>query len=162
MNSTELGFGFKSIKRFASRAYNVAALPAQAASRVARATASAMCRDGKSVSGDARTQAFCRAVKMKNEALARKYLPSAVQRAAQRAATTRQIYTAATAQPVSGFESADVNLLASLNGADPGDLAFALAGVTPGDLGAVPTRDLMAAAPFAIAVAAGVWMLVRG
>lgn len=166
MASPELGFGFRSIGRLARRAVNVAALPVSAARRVANVASSALCRDGKSVSSDSRTQAFCKAVKMKDSVNVRRFLPSAVQQAAQRAATAQQMYAqarATAAQPLKGFEAAgDVDLLASLHGADSTDLAFALAGVEPGELGAFDTKELLAVTPVAIAVATGLWMLTRG
>lgn len=59
--------------------------------------------------------------------------------------------------------SGDVDLLASLDGVDPDDLAFALAAVDPGEIGAALTRaDAVAMLPIGIAVLAGFWMLTRG
>jgi hypothetical protein len=57
----------------------------------------------------------------------------------------------------------DVNLLASLYGANPDELAYALSGVDPGEIGAALTKtDMFALAPAAVAVVAGFWMLLRG
>jgi hypothetical protein len=160
---SELGFGFRSIGRLAKRSFNVAAMPIRAAARVANVTAASLCKDGKSVAGDSQSSSFCRAMKLKDSVTARKYLPAAVQRAAARAATARQIYSQAkTAATQPGLSASDVQLLSSLEGADSNDLAFALAGVDPNGLGAFTTSDALATAPFAIAVAAGFWMLTRG
>lgn len=160
----ELGWGFRSIGRLAKRAakgaYSVASLPTSVARKVANAAAATLCRDGKSATGDASSQAFCRAVKFKDQVSIRKYLPNAVQQAAQRAAAARATYNRARAAAMS---DADTNLLAGLAGADQGDLAFALAGVDPNEIsGAVTTTDMLAMAPVAAAVAAGLWMLTRG
>jgi hypothetical protein len=56
----------------------------------------------------------------------------------------------------------DMNLLASLAGADPDELSYALAGVTPVDIGAVAPADLALFGPSALAVGVGLWMLFRG
>jgi hypothetical protein len=61
-----------------------------------------------------------------------------------------------------GFGDPDMNLLASLAGADANDLAYALAGVTPVDIGAVNTNDVMLFGPALAAMGAGLWMLFRG
>lgn len=62
-----------------------------------------------------------------------------------------------------GLNDSDVNLLAALDGANPDDLAFALAGVDPAEIGSFAGADLMyLAAPAAVAVVAGVWILLRG
>jgi len=59
--------------------------------------------------------------------------------------------------------SDDVNLLAPLYGVNPDELAYALSGVDPSEIGAVMTKtDAVALAPAAIAVVAGFWMLLRG
>jgi hypothetical protein len=173
----ELGFSFRSIGRFAKRAYNVAALPVRAMARVANATAASLCRDGKSVAGDSQSSSFCRAMKMKDSVNARKYLPAAVQRATQRAEAARRAYATAqqirTASGLSGpsaegvallgdFRSAnDMNLLADLHGADSADLAFALSGVDPNGLGDFTSGDALAMAPIAALVVTGLWMLKR-
>jgi hypothetical protein len=157
----ELGFGFRSIGRLARRAYNVAALPVRAATKIANATAASLCRDGKSMAGDAKSQSFCRAMKMKDTVKIRQLLPSAVQQAAARAesarTTTQQIYATAT-RPVS---EADTNLLAALHGANPDELSFALAGVDPDQLSGVSSNEFLAMAPIAAAVVAGFWLLKR-
>lgn len=159
----ELGFGFRSIGRFAKKAYSTAAMPIRAAVKVANATASSLCRDGKAVAGGAQSASFCRAMKMKDSANVRKYLPAAVQQAAQRAASVQQTYSQVrTAATQSGLSAADIQLLASLHGADTNDLSFALAGVDSGELGAFTTSEALAAVPIAVAVAAGLWMLTRG
>ncbi len=159
----ELGFGFRSIGRFAKKAYSTAAMPIRAAARVANVTAASLCRDGKAVTGDAQSASFCRAMKMKDSVRVRKYLPAAVQQAARRAAAARRTYSQVrTAATQSGLSAADIELLASLHGTDPNDLSFALAGVDSGELGAFTTGDALAAAPIAVAVAAGLWMLTRG
>lgn len=99
----ELGWGFRSIGRLAKRAakgaygagkfgFKVASLPASAARKVANATAAALCRNGNSAAGDSSSQAFCRAVKFKDQLSIRKYLPNAVQQAAQRTAAARATY----------------------------------------------------------------------
>jgi hypothetical protein len=62
-----------------------------------------------------------------------------------------------------GISADDMNLLAALNDADQDDLAFALSGVDPSEIGAVmTTNEMVAFAPATIAVAAGLWMLLRG
>lgn len=61
------------------------------------------------------------------------------------------------------MSDADTNLLSSLAGASQDELAFALAGVDPSEIGsAVTSGDMLAMAPVAAAVAAGLWMLTRG
>jgi hypothetical protein len=170
----DLGFGWKSFKRvgsFAARvgkgAYNVAAVPTRAMLRVANATQGVLCKDGGASSGST-AQAFCRAAKYKDAATMRRLLPQATALAA-RAARAKQVYTQAQAvyrgQPAkpAGMSAADMNLLASMDDAAPDDLAFALAGVDPGEIGAVLTRtDAVVILPGALAVAAGFWMLFRG
>jgi hypothetical protein len=62
-----------------------------------------------------------------------------------------------------GLSDADTNLLAALYGADPYDLAYALNGVDPGQIGAVFTSQEIPTLAFStVAVAAGLWMLFRG
>lgn len=167
MNSN-LGFGWRSItglaKRAAKRAYKVASIPTRVASRIANVTASSLCRNGAATTSDAPSRAFCRAMKAKDEFSARKYLPAAVQTAANRAKAAQQLYVQAAAvaqQPLKGADP-DTNLLASLSGAGTEELSFALAGVDPGEIGAVATSsELLALAPLALVVAAGVFMLTR-
>jgi hypothetical protein len=61
-----------------------------------------------------------------------------------------------------GFGNPDMNLLASLAGADSSELAFALAGVTPVDINGVTTSDVMMFAPAIVAMVAGFWMTLKG
>ena len=58
--------------------------------------------------------------------------------------------------------SPDMNLLASLAGADMNDLSFALAGITPVDInGSVTKEDVAMFAPSAVAVGLGLWLLFK-
>jgi hypothetical protein len=60
------------------------------------------------------------------------------------------------------LSDAETNLLASLYGADPYDLAYALNGVDPNQIGAVVTKQEIPLLAFStVAVAAGLWMLFR-
>lgn len=61
------------------------------------------------------------------------------------------------------LSDADTNLLASLYGADPNDLAYALNGVDPDQIGAVVTKQEIPLLAFStVAAAVGLWMLFRG
>lgn len=161
----ELGWGFRSfgrfIKRAAKSAYSVASLPASLARKAANAAASTLCRG--SAASNPSSRAFCQAMKLKDQVNIRKYLPNAVQQAAQRAAAAKAAYARAQQVYARPLSDANTNLLASLAGASQDDLAFALAGVDPNEIsGAVTSGDMLAMAPVAAAVAAGLWMLTRG
>jgi len=172
--------------------YKVAALPAKAALKVANAAQKALCAGGgvaATAAGGPAGAAFCAAMRAKDGIRVRQLLPAAVTAAAAQAAQTQQVYSsvktayqnpedaivasiapaesgtagAYDASELWGLSDADVNLLASLDGADSDELAFALAGVDPGEIGAVMTKaDLVTLAPMTLAVAVGFWMLFRG
>jgi hypothetical protein len=224
-NLGDLGWGFKSIvsaaKSVGKGAVSVAKAPAAIGRRVANATAGVLCdKDGNPRGNDATSRNFCRAVKFKQEATLRRYLPQAAavaSRAAQAQKTAQAIHTAAMGgaglgrfdptpcsprsrplsviRDVSGThqwefntprdramrvrcgvtESAaewaegrdlgdpDMNLLASLAGADINDLSFALAEVTPADMGTVFTpANAYLFGPALLAVGAGLYMAFRG
>ena len=111
----DLGFGWKSFKNLAKRAYSVAAIPARAALRVANATNSVLCKNGVSQGSDSTTKSFCHAMKVKDGASVRKYLPQAAAIAGQAARAkqlteqaekarqlTAQIQAAYQAKPMAG------------------------------------------------------------
>lgn len=161
--------GFRKVGKVAYGAgkgfYSIAKMPAAMARRVANATSGVLCdKSGNPRSGDATSRNFCRAVKLKQQATLRKYLPGAAALASKVAKTKKQVdlvQRAMAGKPLKGAEP-DVNLLASLGDADMNDLAYALSGVTPIDIGAVAPADAALFAPSLIAVAAGLWMLYKG
>lgn len=173
----DLGWGWKSVKGFAKKvgggvvkigkgSYNLAKLPAAAARRVANASSSILCdKSGNPRGSDATSRNFCRAVKFRQQASLKRYLPGAAAMASKIAQTKKRVdlvQQALRAQPLRGAEP-DVNLLASLAGADMDELSFALAEVTPGDMGAVLTKEnAYLFAPSLLAVGAGLWMLYKG
>jgi hypothetical protein len=172
----DLGFGWKSVTSGFRKVgkvaygagkgfYSIAKMPAAMARRVATATSGVLCdKSGNPRSGDATSRNFCRAVKLKQQATLRKYLPAAAA-LASRGAQAKKIAAAAgvkVQKPGWLRGSSDVNLLASLDGADMNDLAYALSGVTPIDIGVVAPADAALFAPSLIAVAAGLWMLYKG
>lgn len=225
----DLGWGWRSIgrafKKVASKTYNVAKMPVAMAKRVASASASVLCdQNGNPRSNDSTSVNYCRAVKLKQEASMRKYLPGAAS-LASKVTAARKVYNQVRAplpppppppandEAFAGFGAydpwattddnrryedssargqaarmayyrkhkdemsynnvfspvqldgvdlgADLNLLASLAGADMNELAFALADVTPTDIGGVTTSDAVMFAPALIAVAAGFWMAFK-
>lgn len=173
----DLGWGWKSVTKFAKKvgkgivkvgkgSYNIAKLPVAAARRVANASASILCdKSGNPRGSDATSRNFCRAVKLKQQASLKKYLPGAAALASKAAKAKRQVdlvQQALQAKPLKGSEP-DVNLLASLDGADMDDLSFALAEVTPSDMGAVLTKEnlYLFGLPLA-AVGFGLYLLKRG
>jgi hypothetical protein len=165
----DLGWGWKSLTKVVKKAgkgvYNVAKMPAAMARRVAASSASVLCdKQGNPRGSDATSRNFCRAVKLKQTATLKKYLPAAA-KLASRTAQARKIASASGLKvKVPGFkgDEPDVNLLADLAGADMNDLSFALAGVTPIDIGAVAPADVALFAPSLAAVGVGLWLLYRG
>lgn len=165
-----IGRGFKKVGKVAAGAgkgfYNIAKMPAAMARRVANASAGVLCdKSGNPRGRDATSQNFCRAVKFKQQATLRKYLPGAAALASKVSKTKRQVdlvQAAMRGKSLKGAVEPDVNLLANLDGANMDDLSFALAGVTPIDIGAAAPADAMLFAPSVLAVAAGLWMLYKG
>lgn len=172
----DLGWGWKSVKGFAKKvgkgvvkvgkgSYNLAKLPVSAARRVANASSSILCdKQGNPRGSDATSRNFCRAVKLKQQASLKKYLPGAAALASKVAQTKKQtdlVRQALMAKPLKGAEP-DVNLLADLAGADMEELSFALSEVTPGDMGAVVTKEnlYLFGLPLA-AIGVGLYLLKR-
>jgi hypothetical protein len=87
----DLGWGWRSVgrgfKKFGAGAYNIAKMPAAMAVRVANSTTSVLCdKSGNPRAGDSMSVNYCRAVRMKNEATLRRYLPAAATMASKAAA----------------------------------------------------------------------------
>lgn len=163
----DLGWGWKSLKKVGSAVkkvgqagYSVAKLPAAAARRVASATASVLCdKSGNPQGSDATSKNFCRAVKLKQEASMRKYLPGAAAVASRVSQERRRV---AAIRASANMSDPDTNLLASLAGADMNDLSFALSEVTPSDLnGFLNKENAMLYGPALIAVGLGLYLLRR-
>lgn len=114
---------------------------------------------------------FCQAIAANDSAIVRASLPFVVQLAAHFSANCvmglqldTEPFTFGEAD-LDGTLLHDIGMLSVLNEADSQDLAFALAGVEPGDLDAASASVSMshlALLPAGIAVLAGFWMLTRG
>lgn len=173
----DLGWGWRSIGRAFKKVgkgvykvgktgFNIAKMPVSMAKKVANAASGLLCKGGPVASAAGNVpmaSAFCKAVKVGDMISIRKLLPAATKLASKVAGKSAVGNLAvAVAKQQSGLSDTDMGLLASLEGADPEALTFALSAVDPSEIGAAVTKsEALAAAPAVIATALGVFLISR-